>query len=689
MNKDFLFELGCEELPPGSLKSLVEALKENIRCELNKAELSFETIKTYASPRRLAILVKDLQSAQKNREIEKRGPALKAAFDNNGEPTKACLGFAKSLAISVKDLTTLETDKGSWVIYKTVSKGQPTENLLPDMIEQAVKALPLSKPMRWGNFDFSFLRPVHWILALYGDKVVPFSLFGLQSDNKTYGHRFHSPKAISLSLPQTYEEKLAEAKVIADFAKRRQVIIEQIKHLANELNATPCLNDALLDEVTAIVEWPNALVVSFDKDFLTLPSEPLIAAMESHQKCFALKHKEKDELLAKFITVSNIESLQPALVIHGNEKVMQARLSDAKFFYDKDCSTPLSQHVAMTQKVIFQTKLGTLYDKTLREQKVAAEIADLLKADPCLVKRALTLSKCDLMTEMVKEFPELQGYMGKYYALNDKEPKDVAYALFEQYLPRFSTDLLPSTKTGLILALSARLDNLLGIFAIGQKPTGAKDPFKLRRAALGIVRLLIENQVRLGLDELLELTRQSFKNIEPPKQILIEVKQFILDRLTAYYQKQGMSIDKIKAVLRVQDNILSDFDKRLNAIIAFCKHQNAPVLANANKRVGKLLAQQANFKATKVEEKLLELHQEQRLFSELKAKAQKIKPLMQQGDYKESLEILASLAEPIDSFFDSVMVMVEEADLRRNRLNLLYQLQALFMQVADISELQL
>ncbi|KTD20196.1 glycyl-tRNA synthetase subunit beta [Legionella lansingensis] len=692
MTNDFLFELGCEELPSGSVWPLTEALTANLLSALDKAQIRYGQVKSFATPRRLAVLIVDLAEEQPSQIISKRGPALAAAYDANGQPTPALLGFAKSCGVDVASLSTCKTDKGEWVTYETRVQGAKTKELMPTLIQETLLKLPIAKPMRWGEGDDEFARPIHWAVMLLADQVIPAQIMGIQTGRFSSGHRFHHQQPVEITKPQTYESLLRDAFVIADFAARRKLIVEQVKQIANQHDAQVVMPEDLLDEVTSIVEWPQALIANFEKEFLQVPAEALIASMQTHQKCFALQDKSGN-LLPHFITVANICSSNPQQVVLGNEKVMRARLSDAAFFFHQDKKQPLSHHLAATEKAIFQAKLGTLRAKAERVKALMKKLSVPLNLSEEKAIRAAELSKCDLMTGMVGEFPELQGVMGYYYARHDGEALDVATALKEQYMPRFAADELPSSPLGLALSLADRLDTLVGIFAIGQKPSGDKDPFKLRRHALAVARLLIATSAKLELSTLIMKTLQIYGEQLPANNDAVhELKPFILERLQSHYHGQGYSIDLFHAVRGRQDDWFYDFDKRIQALGEFTTLPEANILAAACKRVNNILqqAQAAEHLAREdINENLLEEGAEKALFAHLHSMEQVLKPLYEAADYKTILTQLASLREPVDAFFEHVMVMVEEEAVRKNRLQLLSRLQGLLQGVADISLLQL
>ena len=689
MLNDLLFELGSEELPSGAVKPLADALADNIVAAFAKANISHGAVHRFATPRRLAVLIHDVQTTQASQSIVRRGPASSAAMDAAGQPTQALLGFAKSCGVTVAELTTNKTDKGEWWAYEFIQAGANTRDLLPVIINGALASLPILKPMRWGAGDTEFARPVHWAVLLFGDDVVRANVLGVNAGRESFGHRYHHPHALTITTPRHYETLLKDAFVIADFDLRRQAIVEQVQQLTLPHDKQAVMPSALVDEVTSIVEWPNALLANFAPEFLDVPAEALIAAMQLHQKCFALRDT-KEQLLPQFITISNIASTHPEQVIAGNESVMRARLSDAAFFFHQDKKQALSHHLDATAKVVFQQQLGSLADKSARMQVFLDCFAESLNLDPVHAQRAAELSKCDLMTGMVGEFPELQGLMGYYYALADGEPLAVAQALNEQYMPRFAADSLPQSNLGNAMSLADRLDTLVGAFAIGQKPTGAKDPFKLRRHALAVVRLLVSVPVPLKLSTLIEQTRHIYGTTLPEASLpLTELRVFILERLQSYYQSQGIAADLVHAVRARQDDWLFDLDKRVKALLDFIHIPDAQALSAACKRVNNLL-QHASLQdnSQPVDVALFSEPAEQALFAKIQAVENAVAPRYSAGDYGFILGELASLREPLDAFFEHVMVMVENDALKNNRLRLLERLQHLLQGVADISLLQ-
>jgi glycyl-tRNA synthetase beta chain len=688
--QDLLLEIGCEELPPKSLQTLAESLAYQIDQGLQQAELTRDKIESFATPRRLGILIKSLSNVQPERNIERRGPALAAAFDQAGQPTPACQGFAKSCGVSVADLVTLTTDKGSWLVYRQQQAGKTTAELLPAIIQQAVANLPIAKTMRWGASDIEFVRPVHWIVLLHGQTVVPAEILGKRSDRISYGHRFLQPQAIVLNSADDYLTSLRRAYVEPDFKARRTNIQQQLAALAQQQAAKVLSDEKLLDEVTSIVEWPKALLCNFNANFLKLPTEVIVTALQAHQKCFLLADSQ-DRLLAHFIAVANIESRVELEVIKGNEKVVTARLADAAFFYQTDCAQPLDQQLERLKQVVFQEKLGSLYDKAQRLAKLMESLAKPLQVNQDLAMHAGRLAKTDLLTQMVGEFPELQGIMGYYYAKQQGLDKEIAVSLKEQYLPRFAGDELPMTQLGCGLALADRLDTLAGLFAAGEIPTGDKDPFGLRRAALGIVRILLEKQFNLGLNELI---KQALTNYQTSAKLIVgpelalQIQKFMLERLRAWYLEKGISADILQAVFAKQLTVVSDIHRRVQAVAGFRTMPEALALAAANKRVSNLLDKQAVDTTLSVDEGLLQEPAERDLFKQLCQVQALVEPLYSKGEYSLVMQHLAKLRQVVDNFFDQVMVMVEDPKIRQNRLVLLANLRHLFLQVADISLLQ-
>ena len=691
--RDLLIELGTEELPPKALLRLSEAFNRGIEEGLAKAGLSHGELQGYAAPRRLAVWVRDLAEAQPDKKTERRGPAVQAAFDAEGLPTKALQGFARSCGVAIEALETLETDKGSWLVYRGEEKGQPARELIPAIVQQALDRLPIPKRMRWGDLSAEFVRPVHWLVLLFGDEVIEAEILAVRSGRESRGHRFHHPEPLYLAEPAAYAPLLeTEGRVVAHFGDRREAVRAQVEEAAVALGGKAVIDAALLDEVTAMVEWPVAVAGSFEGRFLDVPSEALISAMKGHQKYF---HVVDDEgaLMPHFITVSNIESRDMAAVRGGNERVIRPRLADAEFFWNQDRKQSLASRREALKSVVFQKALGTLFDKSERIAALAGLIAEQLGGERRQGERAGQLAKCDLMTEMVGEFPELQGIMGRYYARNDGEPAAVAEAMDEQYMPRFAGDALPASAVGQAVAIADKLDTLVGIFGIGQPPTGSKDPFALRRAALGVLRIMIEQRLPLDLSALIDEAIAHYKvaGREFDARLDGEVFDFMMERLRAYYQEAGISADVFEAVLAVRPTQPFDFDQRVRAVGAFGELPQAEALAAANKRASNILrkALEAGEQIVEsVDTTLLEAAEERQLAERIEAVSQAVAPALARFDYTQALAEMAALRDSVDAFFDEVMVMAEDEGLRRNRLALLNQLRRLFLEVADVSRLQ-
>lgn len=678
-----LLELGAEELPPKALDALADAFAEGIEKGLREAEVPFASVTAFATPRRLAVRVTELADKQPDRDVERRGPALAAAF-KDGVATKAAEGFARSCGVTVDELIHLETDKGTWLGYREQQPGESVQALLPAIVSKTLANLPVPKNMRWGASRVEFSRPVHWLVALYGSNVVAMQALGLEASRTTFGHRFHAPEALQLDHADSYVDALENVYVIVDRERRRARIREQVLAEAELVDAEAVIYEALLTEVNGLVEWPVALTGSFDERFLEVPAECLISSMKANQKYFHLLDGE-GKLKPLFVTVANIDSLEPQQVIEGNEKVIRPRLADAAFFYDTDRKQPLAARIPQLESVVFQQQLGTLADKARRSTVIATHIAQHIGGDAAHTQRAVALAKCDLVSEMVLEFPELQGIMGRYYATQDGEPADVAQALEEQYLPRFATDETPQTPTGQALALADRLDTLVGIFGIGQRPTGAKDPFALRRATIGVLNILIKGELALDLRELLSVAAEQHRDLPKADGLVDDVLTYMLDRFRAWGQDEGISAEMYLAVRARPVTAPLDFARRLRAVKAFAQRDEASALAAANKRVSNLLDKQAHDGSTQVDTSLLVEPAEKALFDAVSARREQVTPLFAAGDYQRALDVLAELRSPVDDFFDGVMVMAEDDATRNNRLALLASLRALFLEVADIS----
>ena len=686
--RDLLIEIGTEELPPKALFNLSLEFERGIAEGLEKAGLAFKAIRRFATPRRLAVQIDQLPTRQPDRQLERRGPALSAAFGPNGQPTKAAEGFARSCGVTVAELQRQETDKGAWLVHVGTEKGAPTAELIPAIVEAALAALPIPKRMRWGDRTAEFVRPVHWVVLLFGSEVIPATIMEVQAGRETRGHRFHHPQLITLTQPADYARQLAEeGKVIADFNERSNRVRARAEAIAAELNGVAVIQPELLEEVTALVEWPVALAGDFEQRFLEVPAEALITTMEDNQRYFPVVDAQ-GRLLPHFITMANLESRDPAQVRAGNERVIRPRFSDAEFFWKQDRGQPLAARIEQLKQVVFQQRLGTVDAKSERVAVLARFIAEQRRGNADWAERAARLAKCDLMTQMVQEFPELQGIMGRYYALHDQEAAEVAQALEEQYLPRFAGDRLPATATGQNLALADRLDTLLGIFAIGQAPSGAKDPFALRRAALGVLRILIEGKLDLNLMALLDHAANQFEATVGARDAVETVFDFIMERLRGYYLDQGVRPDTFEAVLECRPHCPLDFDRRVHAVSAFRNRPEAASLAAANKRIRNILKKMDTVLPFEVRPDLLVEAAEQALAGRLVELSSEALPLMEAGLYGDALNRLASLREPVDAFFDQVLVMADDPAVRDNRIALLNELGSLFLRVADFSRLQ-
>ncbi|WP_455383980.1 glycine--tRNA ligase subunit beta [Acidihalobacter prosperus] len=685
---DLLIELGTEELPPGSLRALAGALAEEVAGRLEAAGVGGGARRVYATPRRLAVLIEGVLLTQPDRSIERRGPALTAAFDAEGQPTKAALGFARSVGLEVDALERLETDKGAWLCAYIHEPGRTTAELVPEILEGALSKLPIAKRMRWGAGDAEFVRPVHWLVLLLGETLVEAEILGVKSGRETRGHRAHHPAPLHIADPAAYAPLLeTEGHVLPDFGERRAAIKAQVEALASELGGRAMLDEDLLDEVTALVEWPVAIAGGFEERFLDVPHEALITTMMDNQRYFPVLDAD-GRLMAHFITVANLESRDPAQVRAGNERVIRPRLHDAEFFWQQDRRQPLASRRDALRAMVFQKQLGTLFDKSERLAALAAAIAERLGADPDQGRRAGELAKCDLVTTMVFEFTELQGTMGRHYARHDGEPQAVAQAIEDQYRPAHAGDKLPEGAIGQALALAEKLDTLVGIFAIGQRPSGTKDPFALRRAALGVVRILIERGLELDLHELLELAAAGLAERVEAAAAVAEVFDYVMERLTAYYAEKGIPADVIDAVLACRPTRLTDLDRRVQAVQRFRTLPEAESLAAANKRIRNILRQAGDEAGAEVHAAELREEAERELLAALAEAEGEVEPLFEDGRYTPALTRLAALRGPVDAFFDTTLVMAEDENLRRNRLALLARLSALFLRTADLSRLQ-
>jgi glycyl-tRNA synthetase beta chain len=685
--ENLLIELGTEELPPKSLRQLAESFASNVEAELNKAELSFEKVNWFASPRRLAIVVTNLFDSQADKIVEKRGPAVNVAFDDEGNATKAAQGWARSNGITVEEAERLVTNKGEWLLFKAEVKGKKVADLIPAIAAEALSKLPISRPMRWGAASTQFIRPVHTVCMLFGKQLIQGELLGVESDRIIRGHRFLGEAEFTIKHADEYESLLdITGKVIVDYERRKAIIREQVEALAAHENGVAAIDDALLEEVTSLVEWPVTLVGSFEEKFLDVPSEALIYTMKDHQKYFPVLDKEGN-LLPRFIFVSNIVSRDPAQVVEGNEKVVRPRLADAEFFFETDKKKTLESRLESLSTVLFQKQLGTLKEKSERIANVAEKVAVLINADTQHAKRAGLLSKADLMTEMVLECPDVQGIMGMYYARFDGEAEEVAIALNEQYLPRFSGDKLPTSLVACAVSLADKLDTLVGIFGIGQAPKGAADPFALRRAAIGLLRIIKDKALDLDIVELVEIAKSEYSDKLSNENVVTDVVDFLFARFRATYQANGFSAELIQSVLVRRPTKPVDFEKRIQAVAKFQELPEAQPIAAANKRISNILAKVDGQINAEVVNSLFEEEAEKALAEKLGSLESKLSPLFDAGDYEAALFELASLQAPVDQFFDNVMVMAENEAVKQNRLALLNRLRNLFLQVADVSVL--
>ena len=685
--QNFLVEIGTEELPPKALKTLATSFADNVEVELNQAGLSFDKIEWFAAPRRLAVKVLNLATQQPSKEIEKRGPAVSAAFDAEGKPTKAAEGWARGCGITVEQAERIATDKGEWLVHRAKIEGQPTKNLLNDIVANALAKLPIPKPMRWADKTVQFIRPVHTVTMLLGDELIEGEILGVESARTIRGHRFLGEKEFEIQHADQYPQLLREkGSVVADFNERKAEILAKSQAKATALGGVADIEESLLEEVTSLVEYPNVLAAKFEERFLAVPAEALVYTMKGDQKYFPIYDKD-GKLLPHFIFVSNINPEDPTAIIEGNEKVVRPRLTDAEFFFKTDLKQKLVDRLPRLETVLFQQQLGTLKDKTDRIEQLAGEIAKQIGADEAKAKRAGLLSKCDLMTNMVFEFTDTQGVMGMHYARHDGEDEEVAVALNEQYMPRFAGDELPKSLVASAVALADKFDTLTGIFGIGQAPKGSADPFALRRAALGALRIIVEKNLPLDLEDLVKKSAALFGDKLTNQNVVADVVDFMLGRFRAWYQDEGIAVDVIQAVLARRPTRPADFDARVRAVSHFRTLDSAEALAAANKRVSNILAK-ADAAIGEINLTACVEPAEKALAEAVLALRTEVQPLIAKGDYTAVLDKLANLRAPVDSFFDNVMVNAEDPALRQNRLAILNTLQGLFLQVADISLLQ-
>ena len=685
--QNFLVEIGTEELPPKALKTLATSFADNVEAELNQAGLTFDKIEWFAAPRRLAVKVLNLAIQQPSKEIEKRGPAVSAAFDAEGNPTKAAEGWARGCGITVDQAERIATDKGEWLVHRAKIEGQPTKNLLNDIVANALAKLPIPKPMRWADKTVQFIRPVHTVTMLLGDELIEGEILGVASARTIRGHRFLGEKEFEIQHADQYPQLLREkGSVVADFNERKAEILAKSQAKATALGGVADIEESLLEEVTSLVEYPNVLAAKFEERFLAVPAEALVYTMKGDQKYFPIYDKD-GKLLPHFIFVSNINPEDPTAIIEGNEKVVRPRLTDAEFFFKTDLKQKLVDRLPRLETVLFQQQLGTLKDKTDRIEQLAGEIAKQIGADEAKAKRAGLLSKCDLMTNMVFEFTDTQGVMGMHYARHDGEDEEVAVALNEQYMPRFAGDELPKSLVASAVALADKFDTLTGIFGIGQAPKGSADPFALRRAALGALRIIVEKNLPLDLEDLVKKSAALFGDKLTNQNVVADVVDFMLGRFRSWYQDEGIAVDVIQAVLARRPTRPADFDARVRAVSHFRTLDSAEALAAANKRVSNILAK-ADAAIGEINLTACVEPAEKALAEAVLALRTEVQPLIAKGDYTAVLDKLANLRAPVDSFFDNVMVNAEDPALRQNRLAILNTLQSLFLQVADISVLQ-
>ncbi len=686
--QDFLVEIGTEELPPTSLKKLSDSFTEQVTAGIETAGLSFDGVEPYATPRRLAVVVTGLDEQTAAKEIVAWGPPAKIAFDDAGKPSKAAEAFANKNGISVAELKVENDGKVDKLVHRSMEPGKAAANLLPAIVQTALDKLPIAKRMRWGASRTEFVRPAQWVVMMQGSQVIPCEILGLAASNITRGHRFHCDTTLDIANPAAYVELLKNSgHIVASYGERKALIREQVIAEGEQLGGVAVIDEDLLDEVTGLVEWPVALTGSFEQRFLEVPAEALISSMSEHQKYFHVVDAN-DQLMPNFITVSNIVSNDPAQVISGNERVIRPRLADAAFFYETDKKSKLETRLEKLKSIVFQEKLGTVYDKTQRVMALAANIADSIGTSADDAKRAAELSKCDLVSDMVLEFDKMQGIAGRYYALADGETEDVANAIQDQYLPKFSGDGLPESQTGCAVALADRLDTIVGIFGIGQPPTGSKDPFALRRATLGVLRIIVEKNLNLDLKVLIDNAAKLHSNLPAAEGLTQAVLDYMLERFRAWYEEAKIPVEVFMAVSAKGLSQPLDIDHRVKAVNSFNQLTEAQALAAANKRVSNILSKlDDTSQIGGIDDALLVEQAEKTLATLVESKAKEVAPLFADRQYQQALATLAELRQPVDSFFDDVMVMVDDEAVKNNRLALLKQLRELFLQVADISML--
>ena len=685
---DLLVEIGCEELPPKSLPALGKAFFDGFVSQLQKAELSFDadTSRVYYTPRRLTLLVRAVADSQPDQTLERKGPALSAAFDTDSNPTPAAIGFARSVGKEIGELETLKSNKGEWLYCLVEKPGKKLSDLLFPMLETALANLPVAKPMRWASNDFTFIRPVHWLVVMHGSTILNGRLFGLSASNTTRGHRIHSPGPHVIAEVADYEQVLESAAVVVDQQKRQKTISDQANELGIYAGGKALVDAALLEEVTNLIEWPHSICGSFDEEFLDVPSEALIASMQDHQKFFPVIDDNTGGLMARFITVTNLNSRDFDAVQEGFERVIKPRLADARFFWDQDNKSSLEDLLPQLDSVVFQERLGSVRDKSNRIASISGGFAELTDNDVDIAKRAGELCKCDLVSHMVGEFPELQGVMGRYYAERSGEDAIVAQAIGEHYLPAYSGDQLPTSATGKIVSLADRLDTLTGIFALGLKPTGNKDPFALRRAALGVIRILLNGELNISLDRALAIAASAIQDAQSiSDETRLELRQFILERLKHYLREQGYDTSLVNAALDAPLTTLVDLVARLDALKAFMGTDVAPSLAAANKRIGNILRKSKFVSTAEIIEDVLDIDEEKRLFGAITDISEELTTLYGRADYAKALSLLASLSDSVEAFFEHVMVMDDDPVVRNNRLGLLNLLKGMFDRVANLA----
>ncbi len=689
MNKDtLLIEIGTEELPPNAAKLLSDSFAQALSEQLDAAHFEYREVLPFVTPRRLSVQIKQLSAQQPQQQVARKGPAIKAAYDEHGQATKAALGFAKTCGVEMKDLQTQETEKGAWLYFESCVEGQFIDDMLQEFVEQSLKKLPVPRPMRWGASDTEFVRPIHWVCILYGSRVIPCTIKQHTANNFTYGHRFHSNGKISLAHADDYVNALKNAYVIADFATRQSVIKQQIEQCAQQHDARLHYPQSLLDEVTNLVEWPVAVVGEFSQKFLSIPKEVLVMTMQESQRYFPLFNAEDNSLLAYFITIANIESSRPETIKLGNERVIKPRFEDAEFFWERDRDIRLSDRSQDLNGILFEKQLGSIHEKSERVTQLATQLCTMLDINEQASVKAAQLCKNDLLTDMVNEFPKLQGTMGRYYASHDGENIEVCLAIEEHYLPLYSGGALPTTMAGKVVALCDRVDTLVGIFATGKKPTGVKDPYALRRAAIAIIRLSIEADLDFDLTQLLHSAGELLKPKLAVDTAVDEVFEYIMERMRAYYQDQAIEQDIFESVRAVRPTRLVDFNQRVQAVRTFLTLEESTSLASANKRIANILKKTHHQSHIAIDKGLFSQQAEKTLYQQITILENEIAPIFDAGQYSQALTTLAKLRPSIDRFFEEVMVMDDDIAVRDNRIALLHKVNQAFIATADISLIQ-